>query len=76
MDQEDEKYLIALGDAIFTRRKITGLTQEQFAKKIGLTKTHMSRIERGHVATSIIVLRKIAKELRVDIVEILKDLKP
>jgi transcriptional regulator with XRE-family HTH domain len=72
MEEEEKKYLIALGDVIFARRKVLRLTQTQFAEKVGLTKTHISRIERGHVATTIIVLRRIAKELNIDIIQLLE----
>jgi len=51
------------------RNKI-GLTQVQLAKKLGISANHYARIERGEVITSVTLLGKLAKTLKVKVTDI------
>lgn len=47
-------------------RQNTGLTQEEFAKKIGISLTLMKQIEGGHETFSVNVLTRIVEEFGVE----------
>ena len=48
------------------QRAIKGLTQEQLAEKVGISRTHVTRIERGNIKPSIRVAKRLATVLNVD----------
>lgn len=48
-------------------RRQRGLTLEQLAQQTGLTKSYLSKIERGHSTPSIAVALKVARALDVDV---------
>ncbi|CAM3199789.1 DNA-binding protein [Mycobacterium intermedium] len=48
-------------------RRERGLTLEQLAERTGLTKSYLSKIERGHSTPSIAVALKVARALDVDV---------
>jgi transcriptional regulator with XRE-family HTH domain len=53
-------------------REKAGLTQEQLAKKVGITSVYLCYLENGQKRNpSIPLLRKIAIELNVDIAQLL-----
>ncbi|WP_041900597.1 helix-turn-helix domain-containing protein [Clostridium beijerinckii] len=56
---------MSLGDNIKEYRKKANLTQEELARKIGVSKSFMSKIEINNKAPSFEVLLKIAKALNV-----------
>lgn len=56
---------MSLGDNIKEYRKKSNLTQEELARKIGVSKSFMSKIEINNKAPSFEVLLKIAKALNV-----------
>ena len=66
----EEAYLKKLGDKICKKREAIGLSREEFAEKIKLTRMHIYRIERGENPTTIIVLRRIAKVLNISLGEL------
>lgn len=53
-----------LGKKIQKRRKEVGLTQEDLAYKVGISRAYMGYIEQGRYAPSLEVLEKIAKVLK------------
>lgn len=53
------------GDKIKLYRKEKGLSQEQLAQQIGVTKSTVSKYELGHLDISLEVLHKIADILEV-----------
>ncbi len=55
----------ALGKKIQGLRKSAGLTQEQVAEKIGISRAYMGYIEQGRNSPSLEILEKVAKALRV-----------
>jgi transcriptional regulator with XRE-family HTH domain len=68
---EDKEYLIRLGEKIRELRKAK-MTQGELAEKIGTKHTQIGRIERGEANSTINMLRKIAKALRVTVSELVK----
>lgn len=63
-----------LGIRIRDYRKSKNLSQERFAGRCGLDRTYIFSIEKGKRNISVNVLLKIAKELDVDVCELIKDL--
>ena len=60
----EQKILKQVGSKIRALRNETGLSQEDFAKKVDLDRTYISDIERGERNVSILNLFKIAKGLK------------
>ena len=56
-----------LGKKIQKFRKELGISQEQFAFKLGISRTHAGHIEQGRRSPSLEVLGKIARVLRVKV---------
>ncbi|MCW3837083.1 helix-turn-helix domain-containing protein [Sphingomonas canadensis] len=56
---------VRFGRNVRALRAETGLSQDEFADKVGVHRTYMSGIERGVRAPTIIVVEKIAKALGV-----------
>lgn len=70
MEKEDKIYLKLLGARISERREALKYGKEEFAKKVGLTRMHLYRIEDGQHAVAITILKKIAKELKMPLGEL------
>ncbi|MCD6018802.1 MAG: Helix-turn-helix domain [Bacteroidetes bacterium] len=66
----EEAYLKRLGDKICKKRESIGLSREEFADKVKLTRMHVYRIENGDNPTTITVLRRIAKVFNMTIGEL------
>jgi transcriptional regulator with XRE-family HTH domain len=49
------------------RTRRGGLTQEQFARKLGISRPTLTRLENGAQNTTIKTLDQIAKSLKVDV---------
>ena len=62
--QSEQKILKQVGSKIRALRSETGLSQEDFAKKVDLDRTYISDVERGERNVSILNLFKIAKGLK------------
>lgn len=60
----------ALGQRIKALRKRAGLTQEALAERAGLNPKYISGIERGNENPTLDTLIRLAKELRVPLVEL------
>lgn len=56
-----------LGNKIQKLRKELGLTQEEFAEKINISRTHMGHIEQGRKSPSLKVMEKLARTLKVKV---------
>ncbi len=59
-----------LGRKIQNLRKGIGLTQEEFAEKLNISRTHIGHIEQGRKSPSLKLMEKIAKVLRVKVKDI------
>lgn len=64
--------MISLGEALKERRKSKGLTRQQVTINSGISRSYLSRIERGERFPSGRILQKLAKPLGFSEVEILK----
>lgn len=56
-----------LGRKIQKARKASGLTQEELADKVGVSRAYMGYIEQGRNVPSVEILSKIARVLRISI---------
>jgi transcriptional regulator with XRE-family HTH domain len=56
MKLEDEK--IQLGNEYYATRKALGMTQVEFAKKLGMTQSKLSKVEHGQLEPGAIQDRK------------------
>ena len=70
MEKDAKKYLKSLGERIVGLRKKQGLTQVQLAEKLGTEHAQIGRLERGETNSTIIILRRIAKELGISVSEL------
>ncbi len=59
-----------LGKRIQKLRKEIGLTQEEFAEKLNISRTHIGHIEQGRKSPSLKLMEKIARVLKVKVKEI------
>lgn len=62
-----------IGRKIAKLRKAKGLTQEELAVKVGVSRVHLVKVEAGQRKVSWRVLAMIARELRVSLKELLTD---
>jgi len=65
--------LVSIGDNIRKYRKIKNITQKELGETIGISNTYLSDIETGRTNPSIKTLKKIAKGLEINYIELLKD---
>lgn len=63
-----------LGKEIIARRRKQLISQEDFARKAGITRSYMSHIENGRRVVSIAIVEKIAKALGTTLTDLFKDL--
>lgn len=63
----------SIGQRIRKIRKARGLTQEQLAEKVGISKTHMSHIETGNTKLSLSTFISLAEVLEVSTDEFIHD---
>lgn len=59
-----------LGKKIQKLRKDQGISQEEFAHKVGISRTHAGHIEQGRKSPSLEVLEKMAKVLKIRVKEL------
>lgn len=67
----DSEYLIKLGEKIRSIRKKKNITQIELAEKIGTKHTQIGRIELGKANSTINMLRKIAHELEIPLIDLI-----
>ena len=70
MAGETKGVLRDLGLRIRELRRSQGLTQEELSEKLGMLAPNYARIEQGRMNTTVETLVRIAKVLRVDIVDL------
>ena len=63
-----------IGNRIRELRSRTGLSQEKFARKIGMDRTYFASVELGKRNISIVNIEKIANGLDVTLSEFFKDI--
>lgn len=62
-----------LGAAIMMRRRNQLISQEDFARKAGITRSYMSSIENGKRVVSVSIIEKVAKTLGITLSELFSD---
>lgn len=67
MSNKDKK-LVNLGKQIITLRKTKGFSQVKFAILLGISREHLSKIERGATSPSVKLLFEISKQCGQDII--------
>lgn len=60
-----------LGKKVQRQRKKIGLSQEDVAHKVGISRAYMGYIEQGRNVPSLEVLQKVAKVLKIKLNELL-----
>ena len=71
LDKADEIFLQALGNRIATIRKEKRMTQVELSYRCDLEKSNMSRIEAGNTNSSVLMLKKIAAGLGVNLSDLI-----
>lgn len=69
---DQELFIKKVGEKIVELRKERGLTQLDFAEKLGIEDSALRRIEKGRTNPTLKTLLKICAELEVDVVDLLK----
>ena len=64
---------VALGERVNALRVAQGLSQEEFAGRVGLDRTYVSGIERGLRNPTLLVLLRLAQALEVPVTELLEE---
>lgn len=67
-----EDLLKMIGARVVYHRKLQGLSQQDFAIEIGLTRQFVSKIENGETACSLNTLYRIAEVLKVDVSDLVR----
>lgn len=65
--------LTALGEAIRSRRKALGLSQEQLSDKAGLDRSYLGQIERGENSIALLPLKSIADALETSVATLMDE---
>jgi transcriptional regulator with XRE-family HTH domain len=69
------RHRIVLGEAIRAYRKKAGLSQEGLAERAELSLNFVAEVERGKMECSFTSMTKIAKGLKVQIVDLVRKVK-
>ena len=62
-----------IGNRIAEARKEHGMTQQQLADAVGVSREHIARIEAGKYSVGLDILVKVAKVLSMELVFVTKD---
>lgn len=60
---EEQEFLEQLGQRIAELRKTKGMTQVEFAERLGIQRTALTRIETGGTNLSVLTLKLICENL-------------
>lgn len=69
----EKRLAIEVGRRVAIRRKRTGMTQQQFADKLGVTDAHISYLERGERGPSLAMLYRMARLLKTTVGALVPD---
>jgi putative transcriptional regulator len=59
-------------NTVYTLRTKKGLTQEEFAEKVGITRQTVISIEKGYYTPSVLLALKIASVFKVSVEDVFK----
>ncbi|HQT80441.1 MAG TPA: shikimate kinase, partial [Rhodopila sp.] len=76
MSDEDEAFLLALGQRLRLQRTRRGMTRRILAAQSGVSERYISAVESGTGNGSILLLRALARALHVDLRALLEDADP
>jgi len=62
-----DPYLLALGDQIRQRRLAQGWSQDEFAARAGMHRTHPTKLENGLLDPRLSTLRRVADVLGIEV---------
>jgi len=68
----DDEYLIKLGENIAKKRLEAGFNQSQFALRCDMERQNLRRIEKGTKNVQALTLRRLARELGIEVWELVK----
>ena len=68
-----EDVRIKFGKALRKRRHKLGVSQEEFADMCGLDRTYIGGIERGERNVALVNIDKIAKAIKISLLELFRD---
>lgn len=68
LSQQDQNTLVrsAFGKVLATRRLAAGFDQRPFARLVGISNSHLRKLEAGETSPTLVTLYKIANVLKVD----------
>lgn len=70
---DDQEFLREFGEAVRSRRKERGLSQEAFADEIPLYRSYVADVERGARNVGLVNARRIAKALGLLLSQLIAD---
>lgn len=73
MNQDEQSYLINVGQNIAKARKRKKLTQVDVCVELKMDKPYLSSIENGRQNPTLLTLKKLADAIGVEVEEFLKD---
>lgn len=73
--EENKNYLKRLGERIANMRKDKGITQVELGLRCDIEKPNMNRIEKGKTNPTVLTLKKICKELEIDMEQLFQGIK-
>lgn len=73
---DDAEYRWSVGKRIRVWRVVHDLSQEELARRAGVTRNFVSAIERGAQGLDAVRLRRLAAAMRVDLAELLAEPEP
>lgn len=68
-----DKLLIQFGNKVREKRLELKLSQEELADKVGVHRTYIGMIERGEQNITLLNIRKIAKALKIELEELVRN---
>lgn len=63
---ESERIKIAFGEVITTRRIKCGMEQREFSRVVGISNSHLRKIEAGETSATLSTIAKLASALDTD----------
>ncbi|WP_188930238.1 helix-turn-helix domain-containing protein [Puia dinghuensis] len=75
ISEDDKLFLIRLGARIRAVREEIGLKQVELANLLDIERGSMTRIEKGSMNLTSLMLRKICRALKIELEDLFKDMR-
>lgn len=72
--KEKKEFAKLVGQRIKDTRKANGFTQERLAEEAGYDSAYIGHVETGRYSPSVYTVWRMAKAMKIDLADILKDL--